>query len=81
MAEKNNKESSPCSGCKYEKSTNIKELLAFCTHCKRAYSHEEDREIHEDRYEEDIARQRVKQLKSVILLVSQHPLVIPKGYR
>lgn len=37
--------------CKYEKSTNIKELLAFCTHCKRAYSHEEDREIHEDRYE------------------------------
>lgn len=53
--EKNNKEPSPCSGCKYEKSTNIKELLAFCTHCKRAYSHEEDREIHEDRYEEDIA--------------------------
>lgn len=52
MAEKkNNKEPSPCSGCKYEKSTNIKELLAFCTHCKRAYSHEEDREIHEDRYE------------------------------
>lgn len=40
-----------CSGCKYEKSTNIKELLAFCTHCKRAYSREEDREIHEDRYE------------------------------
>ena len=29
MAEKNSKESSPCSGCKYEKSTNIKELLAF----------------------------------------------------
>lgn len=55
MAEKNNKEPSPCSGCKYEKSTNIKELLAFCTHCKRAYSHEEDRKIHEDRYEEDIA--------------------------
>ena len=54
MTEKNSKEPSPCSGCKYEKSTNIKELLAFCTHCKRAYSHEEDREIHEDRYEEDI---------------------------
>lgn len=51
MTEKNNKEPSPCSGCKYEKSTNIKELLAFCTHCKRDYSHEEDREIHEDRYE------------------------------
>ena len=51
MTEKNSKESSPYSGCKYEKSTNIKELLAFCTHCKRAYSHEEDREIHEDRYE------------------------------
>lgn len=51
IVEKNNKEPSPCSGCKYEKSTNIKELLAFCTHCKRAYSHEEDREIHEDRYE------------------------------
>ena len=29
MTEKNNKEPSPCSGCKYEKSTNIKELLAF----------------------------------------------------
>ena len=55
MAEKNSKESSPCSGCKYEKSLGIKTLLAFCTHCKRAYSHEEDREIHEDRYEEDIA--------------------------
>ena len=41
-----------CKGCKYEKSTNIKELLAFCIHCKRAYSHEEDREIHEDMYEE-----------------------------
>ena len=54
MTEKNNKEPSPCSGCKYEKSINIKELLAFYTHCKRAYSHEEDREIHEDRYEEDI---------------------------
>lgn len=54
MAEKNNKEPSPCSGCKYEKSLGIKTLLAFCTHCKRAYSHEEDREIHEDRYEEDI---------------------------
>lgn len=53
MAEKNNKEPSPydCKGCRYEKSTNIKELLAFCTYCKRAYSHEEDREIHEDRYE------------------------------
>lgn len=41
-------------GANTKKSTNIKELLAFCTHCKRAYSHEEDREIHEDRYEEDI---------------------------
>lgn len=29
MAEKNSKEPSPCSGCKYEKSTNIKEFLAF----------------------------------------------------
>lgn len=28
MTEKNNKEPSPCSGCKYEKSTNIKELFA-----------------------------------------------------
>ena len=56
MTEKNNKEPSPydCKGCRYEKSTNIKELLAFCTHCKRAYSYEEDRKIHEDRYEEDI---------------------------
>ena len=53
MAEKNNKEPSPCSGCKYEKSTNIKELLAFFSLFKRAYSCEEDREIHEDRYEEE----------------------------
>lgn len=51
MAEKNNKEPSPCSSYKYEKSTNIKELLAFCTDCKRAYSNEEDREFHEDKHE------------------------------
>ena len=51
MAEKNSKEPSPCSGCKYEKKYKHKGAFSFCTHCKRAYSHEEDREIHEDRYE------------------------------
>ena len=53
MAEKNNKEPSPynCSGCKYEKDTDIKKLLAFCVQCKRAYLHEKDRENHEDMYE------------------------------
>lgn len=52
MAEKNNKEPNTydCKGCRYEKSTILKEILDY-TRCKRAYSHEEDREIHEDRYE------------------------------
>lgn len=40
-----------CSGCKYENSTNIKEHLENCTHCKRAYHSKEDREIHKDLYE------------------------------
>ena len=64
MAEKNNKEPSPydCKGCRFEKSTNIKELLAFCTHCKRAYSHEEDRENHEDRYETEDRRQNYEHM-------------------
>ena len=51
MAEKINKEPSPCSGCKYEKSLGIKILLAFCVHCKRNYLHEKDRKNHEDMYE------------------------------
>ena len=42
-----------CSGCKYEKSINIKEHLENCTHCKRAYHNKEDREIHKDLYELD----------------------------
>lgn len=52
MAEKSSKEPTPydCKGCKYEKSININEILAFCTHCKRAYFHEEDREFNEDMY-------------------------------
>lgn len=66
MTEKNNKEPSPCSGCKYEKSTNIKELLAFCAHCKRAYSHEEDRKIHEDRYEAEESEGNMKASERLI---------------
>lgn len=53
MTEKNNKETTPynCSGCKYEKSTSIKKIIAFCTNCKRAYFYEDDSEDYEDRYE------------------------------
>lgn len=40
-----------CKGCKYENSTDIQIHLEKCTHCKRAYKHEEDREIHKDLYE------------------------------
>lgn len=40
-----------CKGCKYENSTDIEICLEFCTDCKRAYSNEEDREFHEDKYE------------------------------
>ena len=39
-----------CNGCRYENSTDIKVHLEFCTNCKRAYSNEEDREFHEDKY-------------------------------
>lgn len=51
MEQKDSKEPSPCSGCKYEKSLGIKALLTFCTHCKRNYLHEKDRKNHEDMYE------------------------------
>lgn len=37
-------------GTEYENSTDIKVHLEFCTNCKRAYSNEEDREFHEDKY-------------------------------
>lgn len=40
-----------CKGCKYENITDIEICLEFCTDCKRAYSNEEDREFHEDKYE------------------------------
>lgn len=40
-----------CKGCIYENSTDIEVHLEFCTNCKRAYSNEEDREFHEDKYE------------------------------
>ena len=39
-----------CKGCKHEKSTDIGVHLEHCTHCKRAYSNDEDREMHEDLY-------------------------------
>ena len=39
-----------CQGCKYEESTDIKIHLEVCTHCKRAYQAEEDRDMHEDKY-------------------------------
>ena len=41
-----------CTGCKYEDSVDIVEAISICTYCKRAYSREEDREMHEDKYEE-----------------------------
>ena len=40
-----------CKGCKYENSTDIEICLEFCTNCKRAYSNEEDRQFHKDKYE------------------------------
>ncbi len=40
-----------CKGCKYENSTDIEVHLEVCTSCKRAYSSEEDKEFHEDKYE------------------------------
>lgn len=40
-----------CKRCKYENSTDIEIHLEFCIDCKRAYSSEEDREFHEDKYE------------------------------
>ena len=39
-----------CNGCKYEESTDIKICLGICTHCKRCYSTEEERNIHDDLY-------------------------------
>ena len=39
-----------CKGCKYEHSTDITIHLGQCTHCKRGYEREEDREIHKDLY-------------------------------
>lgn len=44
---------SECNGCKYENSTDIKVHLEFCTHCKRAYYSEDERDIHEDKYATD----------------------------
>lgn len=40
-----------CLGCKYDDSTNIAIHLQFCINCKRAYSRESERDIHEDLYE------------------------------
>lgn len=42
-----------CKGCKYENSTDIVVHLDKCTHCKRGYYNEEDREIHADLYEQN----------------------------
>ena len=44
---------SECNGCKYENNTDIKVHLEFCTHCKRAYYSEDERDIHEDKYATD----------------------------
>ena len=43
-------EQNECSGCYYERSTDIKVCLGICTYCKRAYLMERDREMHEDLY-------------------------------
>jgi hypothetical protein len=42
-----------CEGCIYENSTDIRIHLEKCTHCKRAYSQQKDREIHKDLFEKD----------------------------
>lgn len=48
-----------CNGCKYENSTDIEIHLEKCTHCKRAYHQEEDREIHKDLYIKDFCEWRL----------------------
>lgn len=40
-----------CTGCKYERSTNINEHMKFCNYCKRDKTDEEARDCHEDLYE------------------------------
>lgn len=40
-----------CRGCKHDKNTDVLVHLEFCLRCKRAYHAEEDRNMHEDRYE------------------------------
>lgn len=66
-----------CQGCKYEKSTDIKISLEFCTHCKRAYQAEEDRDMHEDKYvrmekDIDITEQVFEALKTLISFVNEN---------
>lgn len=39
-----------CNGCKHEESTDITICLGICTYCKRCYSTEEEREMHDDLY-------------------------------
>ena len=45
------KESLTCKGCKYDESTDIVVHLNYCTHCKRQYLTEEERDIHKDLYD------------------------------
>ena len=39
-----------CDGCKYENSTDIREHLAYCSYCKRAYYEDEVINL-DDKYE------------------------------
>lgn len=41
-----------CKNCKYEESTDIKEHMEFCLHCKRAYLVKEERDLHKDLFVE-----------------------------
>lgn len=45
-----------CYKCKYENSTDIKIAISKCSHCKRAYHMETERNTHEDLYEEVICK-------------------------
>ena len=39
-----------CAGCKYGDSIDIVIHLGVCSHCKRAYADEDERDMHEDLY-------------------------------
>ena len=40
-----------CKGCKNENSTDIHVHLAFCNYCKRSKGTQEEKDMHDDKYE------------------------------